>query len=193
MIYIVANGGWKGNAFATSGGMSELRKATTEQPYFLTFTVTQWVDVFTRSSYCDILIDSLRFCQTHKKLEVYAYVIMTNHIHLIAAHPEGRSSGVIRDFKSFTAKQIIQEHPGESRRTWLLHMFAYAAKFQQQNPRYLFWQKTSHPTELYNATIFHQKKDYIHQNPVTAGYVAEAHHWYYSSAHPRSPLSVISA
>ncbi len=173
--------------------MSELRKATTEQPYFLTFTVTQWVDVFTRTRYCDILINSLRFCQAHKKLEICAYVIMSNHLHLIAAHPEGQLSGVIRDFKSFTAKQVIRsikQETGESRRTWLLHMFSYAAKFQQQNPQYLFWQKTSHPTELYNATIFQQKVDYIHQNPVKAGYVSEAHHWYYSSAHPLSPLSV---
>ena len=73
---------------------------------------------------------------------------------------------------------------------WLLHMFSYAAKFQQQNPQYLFWQKTSHPTELYNATVFQQKEGYIHQNPVKAGYVSEAHHWYYSSAHPLSPLSM---
>ena len=176
--------------------MSELRKATTEQPYFLTFTVTQWVDVFTRSCYCDILIDSLRFCQQHKKLEVYAYVIMTNHVHLIAAHPDSQLSGVIRDFKSFTAKQIIRaikEEPTESRRQWLLHMFAYAAKYQQQNAQYLFWQKTSHPTKLYNAAIFQQKQTYIHQNPVAAGYVSEAHHWYYSSAHPLSPLSVIAS
>ena len=173
--------------------MSELRKATTEQPYFLTFTVTQWVDVFTRTCYCDVLIDSLRFCQAHKKLEVYAYVIMTNHVHLIAAHPEGKLSETIRDFKSFTAKQIIRaikDNPNESRSVWLLHMFSYAAKFQQQNPQYLFWQKTSHPTELFNATIFQQKEDYIHQNPVKAGYVSEAYHWYYSSAHPLSPLSV---
>ena len=159
--------------FAPVRAMSELRKATTEQPYFLTFTVTQWVDVFTRSRYCDALIDSLRFCQEHKKLEVYAYVIMTNHMHLITAYPEGQLSGVIRDFKSFTAKQIIRivkQEPEESRKQWLLHMFAYGAKFQQQNHQYLFWQKTSYPTELHNAAIFQQKTEEGLYSPKSGGH-----------------------
>jgi putative transposase len=75
---------------------------------------------------------------------------MSNHIHLIVKNEGGKLNDVIRDFKSFTAKQIIQEiesNPQESRKDWLLHLFKYHAKFKKQNKVYQFWQKTSHPTE----------------------------------------------
>ena len=64
--------------------MSELRKANTDHAYFLTFTVVGWIDVFTRRQYCEIILDSFKYCQLHKNLEIYAYVIMSNHVHLIA-------------------------------------------------------------------------------------------------------------
>ncbi len=51
--------------------------------YFLTFTVHQWADVFTRRDYTNIIIESLQFCQKEKGLKIYAWVIMSNHIHLI--------------------------------------------------------------------------------------------------------------
>lgn len=175
--------------------MSELRKANTNYPYFITCTVVQWVDVFTRSIYADVLIDSLKYCQQHKGLEVYAYVIMPSHIHMIVRHEGAQLDKIIGHFKSFTAKEIlklIESAQEESRKKWLLHMFAYAARFHQQHAQYMFWQYTKHPVELSNHNIFQQKLDYIHQNPLKAGYVTEAEKWYYSSANLFSPLKVIS-
>ena len=101
--------------------MSEKRKANTEYPYFLTFTVVGWIDVFTRHQYCEIILESLEFCRKHKQLEVFAFVIMSNHIHLITRQQDGKLNEVIRDFKSFTAKKIINEietNPQESRKDW---------------------------------------------------------------------------
>ncbi len=66
--------------------------------YFITSTVHQWVDVFTRKDYIDILLDSLRFCQQEKGLKIYAWVIMTNHIHLIVQSDKVPLSDIIRDF-----------------------------------------------------------------------------------------------
>ncbi|WPP52283.1 REP-associated tyrosine transposase [Catalinimonas niigatensis] len=174
--------------------MSELRKANTDHPYFITCTVVQWIDVFTRNCYSDVLIDSLKYCQQYKGLEVYSYVIMPSHIHMIVRQGEGKLDKVMGDFKSFTAKEILNmivASPQESRKKWLLHMFAYAAKYHQQHAQYMFWQYTKHPVELSNAAIFQQKMDYIHQNPMTAGYVTEAEKWYYSSANPFSSLKVL--
>ena len=76
--------------------------------HFVTFTVHQWVDVFTRNEYKDILLESLRFCQERKGLEIYAWVIMTNHIHLIIGSREGKLSDIIRDFKKYTSVQVIK-------------------------------------------------------------------------------------
>jgi len=75
---------------------------------FITFTIVDWIDLFTRSVYCDIILDSLRFCQKEKGLNIYAYVIMPSHIHMIIAtdHPDGLSA-IIRSFKSYT---ILQRH-----------------------------------------------------------------------------------
>lgn len=98
--------------------------------YFLTFTVVEWVDVFTRKDYKQIIVDSLNYCIEHKSLECYAWVLMSNHLHLLArANAPGRISDIIRDFKKFTSKKIIEtiETIGESRKEWLLHKFEHAA------------------------------------------------------------------
>jgi len=60
------------------------RNASTDELYFTTLTVTNWIDVFTRRLYNDLIIENLAWCQQNKKLNIYAYVIMTNHIHLVA-------------------------------------------------------------------------------------------------------------
>ena len=95
--------------------------------YFITCTVHQWVDVFTRKDYADIVVQSLRFCQENKGLEIYAWVIMSNHIHLIISCREGFNlSDVLRDFKKYTATQVVEfisENKLESRRSWLMWLF----------------------------------------------------------------------
>jgi putative transposase len=173
--------------------MSELRKANTNATYFITCTIVGWIDVFTRSRYCDEVIDSLHFCKQSKGLDVFAYVIMPSHIHLLARQLDGRLNETIRDFKAHVAKQIlhlIESEPGESRKDWLLYMFRYYAKFQQQNSKYQFWQKTNHPIEMLTPEILMQKINYIHNNPVAASLVIDPESWLYSSACSMSPFTV---
>ena len=165
--------------------MSELRKANTYYPYFLTLTVVGWIDIFTRQRYCDIVIKNLDYCIQQKGLLLYAYVIMLSHIHLVARHPESRLSSVLRDFKRYTAKVLLKsvaQEKGESRKEWLMHMFRYFARHQRQNTHLMFWQKTNHPIELNYPAIIDQKIEYIHNNPVEAGYTLDPHSWVYSSA-----------
>ncbi len=73
-----------------------------EKTHFITATVVDWIDVFTRKNYKDVVIDSLNYCIKNKGMILYGYVIMSNHIHLIIQSKNGNLSHLIRDFKKFT-------------------------------------------------------------------------------------------
>ncbi|HEY8930021.1 MAG TPA: transposase [Mucilaginibacter sp.] len=170
------------------------RTASTEDLYFVTLTVVDWIDVFTRRYYNDYIIENLAWNQQNKNLHIYAYVIMTNHIHMVANVPEGSLSNILRDFKTFTSKglyKMIKENAQESRRDWMLRAFEKAGKYNPLNTNHQFWQNGSYPVLLYSAAVIDQKIDYIHKNPVKAGFVGSAHEFWYSSANPDSPLKVI--
>jgi REP element-mobilizing transposase RayT len=115
---------------------------------------------------------------------LYGYVIMSNHIHLIIQSEDGKLSDLIRDFKKFTAKYIldkIQAVP-ESRKEWMLERFKLAAEKHTRNKNYQFWQYGNHAEEIYSNKFMWSKLDYIHLNPVRAGLVEKASHYIYSSA-----------
>jgi len=153
--------------------------------HFLTFTICGWIDIFSRKDYKDIIIDSLRFCQQNKGLVLNAFVIMSNHIHLIASAKNGfKLSDIIRDFKKFTHSKMIEviDSPKESRRIWMLHQFAYYATRHGRNEHYQIWVHDSHPEVLYSAAMTAIKLGYLHNNPVRAGWVFEPEHYLYSSA-----------
>ena len=77
--------------------------------HFLTFTIIDWVDVLSRKEYKLAIVDSMNYCIKEKGLIVYGWVIMSNHLHVIWEAKDGNKlSDIIRDFKKFTAKNIIQ-------------------------------------------------------------------------------------
>jgi putative transposase len=157
----------------------------TTNAYFLTLTVVNWIDVFTRKNHRDTIIEALKYCQKEKGLILFAYVIMSNHIHMIANTNEPfQLKDTIRDFKKYTAKKIILqiESKPESRREWMLGLFAYEAKSSKKHKFYRFWQEGNHAIELCNEKFVWDKINYIHYNPVKAGFVAKTQHWTYSSA-----------
>ena len=154
--------------------------------HYITFSVVGWVDVFSKDEYRKILIDSLIYCQKEKGLVLNAYVIMSNHIHLICYTKEPfLLSDFVRDFKKFTSKAIIesiQSNTSESRKEWMLRLFTYFAKFNKNNKNYQFWQQNNHPIELQSPKWINQKLAYIHLNPVRNGLVLKAEDYLYSSA-----------
>jgi len=152
--------------------------------YFLTFTVVNWIDIFTRQVYRDQFLDSLRFCQQNKGLVVHAWVIMSNHAHLVLSSEDGNLSGIVRDLKTFTSKSIIAtaKSAEESRSVWMLKLFAEEAKKHKRNKNYQVWVHDNHPVELYSNKFIDQKINYIHENPVAAGIVDKAEDYLYSSA-----------
>ena len=153
--------------------------------YYLTFTVIDWLDIFTRKSYKYIVTDSLNYCIEKKGLVIYAWVIMSNHLHLIGKAKEGYNlSEIIRDFKKFTAKKILQQIKTmpESRRDWLLDKFELAGKRLQRISKYKFWKDDNHAIELIDNKMIDQKLNYIHENPVRSIIVSESFHYLFSSA-----------
>lgn len=153
--------------------------------HFITFAVTDWVDVFTRKEYRNILLDSLKYCQTNKGLAVYAWCLMSNHVHLVVSAVNFDTSDILRDFKKFTSKQIIEaikNNPKESRKEWMLQIFANAGSINSRNTNYQFWRQDNHPEELFSEKFTNQKLNYIHNNPVVAGIVDKAEEYLYSSA-----------
>ena len=152
----------------------------------VTFTVVNRIDIFIRDYYKEIILSSLKYCQENKHLQVHAYCIMTSHIHLIISVSEGELSDVIRDIKSFTSRQIkeiLQDKANaESRRKWVLWMFERAGKRNKRNNSFQFWQQHNHPIELSTNEMIDQRLDYVHNNPVEAGFVFKAEDWIWSSA-----------
>ena len=153
--------------------------------YFVTFAVVRWVDVFTRDIYREIILDSLRYCQRNKGLILHAYVIMTNHLHLIISRGgDLLLENVMRDFKKFTSSQLIKaikENPQESRKEWMLEIFATEGRKNPNNRFYQFWQQNNHPIELITNKMMDQKLDYLHNNPVVQGFVKCAKDFPWSS------------
>jgi REP element-mobilizing transposase RayT len=163
----------------------QYRVRNPEEIYFVTFTIVDWVDVFTRTGYKRLIVDALIYCQQQKGLEIYAYCLMTNHLHLLvsAQHPAVLPD-IIRDFKKHTSKEIvklIQSEP-ESRKDWMLYRFQYNAKYTSRVQDYKVWQDGYHGIACDNISMLSQKLDYIHNNPVRAGIVNLPEHYQYSSA-----------
>ena len=155
-------------------------------PHFLTFSVVEWIDALTRNEYKDIIVESLKHCIENKGLLLNAWIIMSNHVHLIgSAKIDFTISDILRDLKKFTSKQIfnaIKASPKESRKEWMVYMFERAGKRNSNNKVFQFWQQDNHPIELSNPGMLKQKMDYLHENPVRAGIVFEPQHYVYSSA-----------
>tara|TARA_R110002050_G_scaffold146791_4_gene272201 strand:- start:79 stop:627 length:549 start_codon:yes stop_codon:yes gene_type:complete len=154
--------------------------------HFITFSVVQWVDVFTRPAYKDIVVDSLIYCQNNKGLNIHGWCIMSNHLHLILSAKQGFNlSDILRDFKKYTATAIlkdIESNKRESRRRWMLWLFRRAGIANSNNKTFQFWRNDNHPKEIISSDFYHQKMDYLHYNPVKAGFCKRATDYPYSSA-----------
>ena len=148
------------------------------QPHFLTCTVVNWIPLFSRVELAQIILDSLNFLQRQQRLTLYAYVIMENHLHLIAS--AGSLSKEIGDFKSFTARSIINLLK-KNNANYVLNQLEFYKLKHKARQEYQLWQEGFHPLVILDEEMFRQKLEYIHNNPVRRGYVDDPAHWRYSS------------
>ena len=155
------------------------------KPYFITMTISSWIELFKDHNIAIIIIESLRYCQKVKGLEIYAYCIMPSHIHMVCrATKESLLSYIIRDFKKFTSKKITKylNDNADTRNLHILAVFSSQRNKKKSDQNYSVWQEGFQPIELTSNYFIDQKINYIHANPVTAGFVKRPQDYKLSSA-----------
>jgi putative transposase len=146
-------------------------------PQFFTATILEWKPLLQHDKYKDEIIKSLQFLVEHKRIRLYAFVIMQNHIHLVWQPLSGESLQTIQlSFLKFTAQQI--KFDLQKTNSIFLEPFRVDAK----DIIYQFWERNSLSIELRSPAVFSQKIEYIHYNPVKAGLCNLPEEYYYSSA-----------
>jgi REP element-mobilizing transposase RayT len=149
----------------------------TEHPHYFTATILKWKMLLFSDKYKDIVIESMRFLVNDKRVLIYGFVIMNNHIHIIwHLQPGKRRDDVQRDFLKYTAQQIKKDmlinYPNE------LEHFRVNAK----DRKYQFWERNPLSVEIWTERVMIQKLKYIHENPVRAGLCRLPEKYRYSSA-----------
>lgn len=153
--------------------------------YFISFAVINRIDFFIRDEYKQELIKSWQHCMEHKGLQIYGWGIMTSHVHMIIGTNEKKLDEIVGEMKSYTStrfKILISEHPQESRKEWIIWMIRRAGIRNSNNTDWQFWQQHNKPIEIKDQEMFDKVLQYVHDNPVAAGFVDKAEDWKYSSA-----------
>lgn len=148
------------------------------EPYFLTCTVVNWMPLFGNPAIAELVLNSLWFLHEQDRMTLHAYVLMENHLHLIASAKDLVKE--VGDFKSFTARKCIdwfQEHDKQ----WVLRELSFHKAPHRVGQEYQFWQEGFHPQLVFSDEVLSNKLEYIHNNPVKRGYVDDPGHWRYSS------------
>jgi len=157
-------------------GRSRYKIYDQQAPHFLTCTINNWIPLFTRPVTVQVILDALSHRQQHNDLQIFAYVILENHLHLIA-----RSENLAKEmssFKTWTAKQLLAILK-QQQATRVLKQLAFYRKAHKNDRMYQVWEEGYHPQQIINDEMMRQKIDYIHHNPVKRGYVELASHWRY--------------
>ena len=151
--------------------------------HFVTFALVEWC--IYQQEIPSYSIGKSEVLSKYKGLQIYSGCIMSNHVHLVVAAANNDTREIRRDFKKFTAKEIIRairENPAESRKEWMLDIFTRMGESNSRNMRYQFWRQDNQPKVLFSQKFTQQKLDYVHNNPVEAGIVERAADYWYSSA-----------
>lgn len=161
-------------------GRSRYKIFDQDQPHFFTSTVVNWTPLFASPSIVEQIYSCWKFMQDNGRLVIYGYVIMENHLHLIASSATNLSKE-IGIFRSYTARQIIDWLEAKNAEHILKQLNYYKLRHKKDRD-YQLWQEGTHPEVILNEKMMLQKLEYMHNNPVKRGYVDEPTHWRYSSA-----------
>ena len=134
--------------------------------------------VFKHKECVDIILDSWRFLQSEGSLRLHAYVVMEDHLHLVASGDN--LSNTMRRFLSHTARQIIDHFTKHDPEDYLT-VFRAHCPINQGTAVHKVWRGDYHPQGIVSEYMYDQKVKYIHQNPVRKGLVHSADDWPYSS------------
>ena len=160
-------------------GRSRYKIYEPTHPHFMTCTVLHWIPLFTREESVEILLESFRYLQKTEDLKLYAYVILENHMHIVAQSND--IAKTMAKFKRHTARELLRLLQRENVTT-ILDQLVFYKKAHKSDRQYQVWQEGLQPKLIQTDAMMISKINYIHQNPVKRGYIDEASHWRYSSA-----------
>ncbi len=158
---------------------SRYRFGDEHYPHFMTDTVVAWLPVFSYPEYASIVLESWRFLQKQRAIDILAWVMLENHIHWIGVGPA--LSRRVGEFKSYTATSILKQMQLKGAKTLLQELRFYKRK-DKVDQQHQLWQEGSHPEVIESDHVMWQKIEYIHNNPLRRGFVDDPIHWRYSSA-----------
>ncbi|NII24385.1 transposase [Pseudoflavitalea sp. X16] len=155
--------------------------------HYLTFNTVDWVDVFIKPRYKQLIANTLNEFITLRGLTVFAWCLMTNHLHLLLQAKDGTGLSMIeRDFKRVTATRILEaiDMEPELRREWMLGRFEHSSQTLKKIEKYQVWQSCSNPEflDFKQPAKVRQYLNYIHENPVRDRIVYLPEDYMYSSA-----------
>ena len=155
--------------------------------YYLTFNVVDWIDIFVKPVFKQIIVESLNHFIAKKGLTVHAWCLMTNHLHLLAQTKQGFGLSLLADdFKKFTTKIILEDIVAEPeiRRNWVMKKFEEASIAMKLLDKFQVWQTPVNSVyiDLHDEDMMNEKIDYIHYNPVRDRIVSHAEDYLHSSA-----------
>ena len=159
-----------------------IHKEDKNKIHFLTFTTIEWIDIFTKPEYFNLIINTFKHCQKNQGLLLYGFVIMTNHIHcLVSANKESCSlEDIVASFKKFTTSQTKKLLEKDNRK--YIPALIKSSYSKKKNTSFQIWQRENYPEMIESKKFFLQKINYIHNNPVAKCYIAKPEDWVYSSA-----------
>ncbi len=164
------------------------------KPQFLTLTVVSFVKLFDEEPRRNIIVEALRFSQENRGLIIHAYVIMPSHVHMIVRAANGTVLWMIlRDLKKYTSKLIVKSLLQETtaERRWPLEVFRGNCKHLKNHKEFKVWKEGYHAIDVSVQSVFYQKLDYIHRNPVKARLAARPEEFEFSSAKNYIGLSTV--
>ena len=160
-------------------GRSRYKIYEPTQAHFITCTVLNWIPLFTNKESVEILLESFKYLQKSDNLKIYAYVILENHLHLVAKSDDiGKT---MAKFKAHTARELIKLLVDKKIDT-ILNQLRFYKKAHKTDREYQLWQEGIQPKLIQSENMMITKINYIHNNPIKRGYVDVASHWRYSSA-----------
>lgn len=155
--------------------------------YYLIFETIDNIDILTPKCYKNIIVESLIYCIQNKGLQLYAYVIVNNQVQLIAkaSQPNIGLSDIIRDFKKYTSKLMLEyiTNPKEDKRNnWLEALLFIKGQQNPNNEMYQVWKQQPYGVLIDTVRLFYSKIEYMHLLPVINGLVSSADDYLFSSA-----------
>jgi putative transposase len=130
--------------------------------YFWTATINKWQRLLENDEYKNVIIDSLQYLTDEGKIDVFAFIIMPNHIHFIwrVNEPNGKESpqGSFLKYTAHTFKKMLQKEGVGALASY---------KVEEKNKKYEFWQRDSLAIPLFTRKVALQKLNYLHNNPLS--------------------------